>query len=76
MGAKEKPFMEILLLIALGGSSYVYRGWLKDGSDVAVKRLKDQRGPEADYQFFTEVAPNLASVFFAWSILQCSILSR
>ncbi|KAK7272161.1 hypothetical protein RJT34_28592 [Clitoria ternatea] len=40
-------------LIGLGGSSYVYRGRLKDGSDVAVKRLKDQRGP--DSEFFTEI---------------------
>ncbi|XP_028195107.1 receptor-like serine/threonine-protein kinase NCRK isoform X2 [Glycine soja] len=42
-------------LIGLGGSSYVYRGRLKDGSNVAVKRIKDQRGPEADSEFFTEI---------------------
>lgn len=42
-------------LIGLGGSSYVYRGQLKDGSNVAVKRLKDQGGPETDTEFFTEV---------------------
>ncbi|KAK7324929.1 hypothetical protein VNO77_28881 [Canavalia gladiata] len=42
-------------LVGLGGSSYVYRGQLKDGSYVAVKRLKDQRGPEADSEFFTEI---------------------
>ncbi|XP_020232620.1 receptor-like serine/threonine-protein kinase NCRK isoform X2 [Cajanus cajan] len=42
-------------LIGFGGSSYVYRGRLKDGSNVAVKRLKDQRGPEADSEFFTEI---------------------
>ncbi|BAT91980.1 Receptor-like serine/threonine-protein [Vigna angularis] len=42
-------------LTGLGGSSYVYRGRLKDGSNVAVKRLKDQRGPEADSEFFTEI---------------------
>ncbi|XP_057459193.1 receptor-like serine/threonine-protein kinase NCRK isoform X2 [Lotus japonicus] len=42
-------------LIGLGGSSYVYRGQLKDGGYVAVKRLKDQRGPEADSEFFTEI---------------------
>ncbi|XP_027340351.1 receptor-like serine/threonine-protein kinase NCRK isoform X1 [Abrus precatorius] len=42
-------------LVGLGGSSYVYRGRLKDGSYVAVKRLKDQRGPEADSEFFTEI---------------------
>ncbi|XP_014494346.1 receptor-like serine/threonine-protein kinase NCRK [Vigna radiata var. radiata] len=42
-------------LIGLGGSSYVYHGRLKDGSDVAVKRLKDQGGPEADSAFFKEI---------------------
>ncbi|KAL9322758.1 hypothetical protein ACSQ67_010811 [Phaseolus vulgaris] len=42
-------------LTGLGGSSYVYRGRLKDGSNVAVKRLKDQTGPEADYEFLTEI---------------------
>ncbi|ESW04270.1 hypothetical protein PHAVU_011G081200 [Phaseolus vulgaris] len=42
-------------LIGLGGSSYVYHGRLKDGSDVAVKRLKDQGGPEADSSFFNEI---------------------
>jgi len=32
---------------------------------VAVKRLKDQGGPEADSSFFNEVVPNVAiSVFF------------
>ncbi|XP_054793176.1 receptor-like serine/threonine-protein kinase NCRK [Prosopis cineraria] len=42
-------------LIGLGGSSYVYRGQLKDGSDVAIKRLKSQGGPEADSVFLTEI---------------------
>ncbi|KAF1896798.1 hypothetical protein Lal_00034499 [Lupinus albus] len=42
-------------LIGLGGSSYVYHGRLKDGSDVAVKRLKDQGGPDADSKFFNEI---------------------
>ncbi|RDY06396.1 Receptor-like serine/threonine-protein kinase NCRK, partial [Mucuna pruriens] len=42
-------------LIGLGGSSYVYLGRLKDGSNVAVKRLKDQGGPEADSAFFKEI---------------------
>ncbi|XP_047167286.1 receptor-like serine/threonine-protein kinase NCRK [Vigna umbellata] len=42
-------------LIGLGGSSYVYHGRLKDGSNVAVKRLKDQGGPEADSAFFKEI---------------------
>ncbi|KAG4979846.1 hypothetical protein JHK85_033804 [Glycine max] len=42
-------------LIGVGGSSYVYLGRLKDGSNVAVKRLKDQGGPEADSAFFKEI---------------------
>ncbi|KAJ6403319.1 hypothetical protein OIU84_015263 [Salix udensis] len=42
-------------LIGLGGSSYVYRGQLKDGTTVAVKRLKAQGGPDADLLFSTEV---------------------
>ncbi|KAI4334379.1 hypothetical protein L6164_019079 [Bauhinia variegata] len=42
-------------LIGLGGSSYVYRGQLKDGSIVAVKRLKSQGGPEADSEFLKEI---------------------
>ncbi|XP_058729775.1 receptor-like serine/threonine-protein kinase NCRK [Vicia villosa] len=42
-------------LIGLGGSSYVYRGRLRDGNIVAVKRLKDQGGPEADSAFFKEI---------------------
>jgi hypothetical protein len=45
-------------LIGLGGSSYVYRGRLENGSNVAVKRLKNQGGPEADTEFFTEVVLN------------------
>ena len=37
-------------------------------NNVAVKRLKDQGGSEADSAFFKEVVPNLAiSVFFGWS---------
>ncbi|KAF1899309.1 hypothetical protein Lal_00019437 [Lupinus albus] len=42
-------------LIGSGGSSYVYRGRLKNGSNVAVKRLKDQGGPDADSAFFKEI---------------------
>ncbi|KAE8670485.1 Receptor-like serine/threonine-protein kinase NCRK [Hibiscus syriacus] len=43
-------------LIGLGGSSYVYRGQLKDGRIVAVKRLKIQGGGlDADSIFSTEV---------------------
>ncbi|XWS53297.1 hypothetical protein CRYUN_Cryun11dG0144800 [Craigia yunnanensis] len=42
-------------LIGLGGSSYVYRGQLKDERIVAVKRLKIQGGADADSIFSTEV---------------------
>lgn len=42
-------------LIGNGGSSYVYRGLLKDGRIVAVKRLKSQKGPDAESVFLTEV---------------------
>ncbi|KAI9077096.1 hypothetical protein K1719_040918 [Acacia pycnantha] len=42
-------------LIGLGRSSYVYRGRLKSGINVAVKRLKDQGGAEADSEFLTEI---------------------
>lgn len=42
-------------LIGLGGSSYVYHGQLKDGRIVAIKRLKDDEGPDADSMFSTEV---------------------
>ncbi|MBA0807357.1 hypothetical protein Gohar_023165, partial [Gossypium harknessii] len=42
-------------LIGVGGSSYVYRGQLKDGRIVAVKRLKVQGGPDADSIISTEV---------------------
>ncbi|OWM73791.1 hypothetical protein CDL15_Pgr026895 [Punica granatum] len=41
-------------LIGLGGSSYVYRGQLKNGRVVAIKRLKDHGGPD-DSVFSTEV---------------------
>ncbi|XP_058101695.1 receptor-like serine/threonine-protein kinase NCRK isoform X2 [Magnolia sinica] len=42
-------------LIGLGGSSEVYRGQLKDGRAVAVKRLKMKGGPNADSEFLTEI---------------------
>ncbi|XP_042511962.1 receptor-like serine/threonine-protein kinase NCRK [Macadamia integrifolia] len=42
-------------LIGLGGSSHVYCGQLKDGTTVAVKRLKTQGGADADSVFFTEI---------------------
>lgn len=55
-------------LIGLGGSSYVFRGRLKDGTNVAIKRLKSQQGPEADSEFLTEVLHDIAvSVFFGLS---------
>lgn len=42
-------------LIGLGGSSFVYRGQLKDSRTVAVKRLKPHGGPDANSIFFKEV---------------------
>ncbi|XP_043706294.1 receptor-like serine/threonine-protein kinase NCRK [Telopea speciosissima] len=42
-------------LIGLGASSHVYCGQLKDGTTVAVKRLKTQGRPDADSVFFTEI---------------------
>lgn len=43
-------------LVGRGGSSFVYRGDLKDGRTVAVKRLNIQGGPDVDYLFLTEVS--------------------
>lgn len=42
-------------LIGLGGSSYVYRGQLRNGRIVAIKRLKHHGGPDVDSEFLTEV---------------------
>ncbi|XP_010264650.1 PREDICTED: receptor-like serine/threonine-protein kinase NCRK isoform X2 [Nelumbo nucifera] len=42
-------------ITGLGGSSCVYRGQLKDGKIVAVKRLKTQGGPDAIVEFSTEI---------------------
>ncbi|KAE8038826.1 hypothetical protein FH972_011298 [Carpinus fangiana] len=42
-------------LIGVGGSSYVYRGQLKNGRTVAIKRLRSQRGPDAEFLFLTEI---------------------
>ncbi|EXB38677.1 Receptor-like serine/threonine-protein kinase NCRK [Morus notabilis] len=39
----------------VGGSSYVYRGKLKNGKTVAIKRLKTQKGPDAVSVFLTEI---------------------
>ncbi|XP_073102761.1 receptor-like serine/threonine-protein kinase NCRK isoform X2 [Elaeis guineensis] len=42
-------------LIGIGGSSNVYRGHLKDGRVVAVKRLRSLGWPEADSEFLSEI---------------------
>ncbi|XP_068653294.1 receptor-like serine/threonine-protein kinase NCRK [Aristolochia californica] len=42
-------------LVGFGGSSNVYRGQLRDGRAVAVKRLKMQGGPDAEFEFLTEI---------------------
>ncbi|KAM7522366.1 hypothetical protein LguiA_012268 [Lonicera macranthoides] len=42
-------------LIGLGGSSHVYRGHLKDGRIVAVKRMRALLGPDAEFVFATEI---------------------
>lgn len=42
-------------LIGVGGSSHVYRGSLRDGKTVAIKRMKTEGGPDADLVFLTEV---------------------
>ncbi|KAL8496605.1 hypothetical protein ACS0TY_020339 [Phlomoides rotata] len=42
-------------LIGVGGSSHVYRGTLKDGRIVAVKRMKAISGPEAEHVFLSEI---------------------
>lgn len=49
-------------LIGLGGSSYVYRGQLKDGRIVAIKRLKHEEGPDADLKFSTEVPHHCTTI--------------
>ncbi|CAN1253108.1 Receptor-like serine/threonine-protein kinase NCRK, partial [Linum perenne] len=38
-----------------GGSSFVYRGILRDGTSVAVKRLEAHMGPDFESVFSTEV---------------------
>ncbi|XP_052194481.1 receptor-like serine/threonine-protein kinase NCRK isoform X2 [Diospyros lotus] len=42
-------------LIGVGGSSHVYRGHLKDGRTVAVKRLKTKAGAHSEAIFLTEI---------------------
>nr|GMD14245.1 receptor-like serine/threonine-protein kinase NCRK isoform X1 [Ipomoea batatas]GMD15895.1 receptor-like serine/threonine-protein kinase NCRK isoform X1 [Ipomoea batatas] len=46
-------------LIGVGGSSQVYRGQLKDGRIIAVKRIKIQGGPDSESSFLTEATPRL-----------------
>lgn len=42
-------------VIGIGGSSCVYQGQLKDGRNVAIKRLTTQGGPGLDQEFLLEV---------------------
>ncbi|GFP84245.1 receptor-like serine/threonine-protein kinase ncrk [Phtheirospermum japonicum] len=42
-------------LIGVGGSSHVYRGNLRDGRTVAIKRMKTQAGPDAEHVFLSEI---------------------
>lgn len=42
-------------MIGIGGSSSVYKGCLKDGRDVAVKRLNAIPGENLDREFLLEV---------------------
>ncbi|KAA8544075.1 hypothetical protein F0562_021748 [Nyssa sinensis] len=39
----------------VGGSSHIYCGHLRDGRTVAVKRLKNQGGPDSEGVFLTEI---------------------
>ncbi|XP_047313355.1 receptor-like serine/threonine-protein kinase NCRK isoform X2 [Impatiens glandulifera] len=42
-------------LIAVGGSSHVYIGRLKDGRTVAIKRLRSHGAPDTEAVFSTEI---------------------
>ncbi|KZV39759.1 receptor-like serine/threonine-protein kinase NCRK [Dorcoceras hygrometricum] len=42
-------------LIGLGGSSHVYRGDLRDGRTVAIKRMKIQGGPDAEIELISRL---------------------
>ncbi|KAK1290734.1 Receptor-like serine/threonine-protein kinase NCRK [Acorus calamus] len=42
-------------LIGLGGTSNVYRGQLRDGRAVAIKRIKMLSGPDVESGFLTEI---------------------
>lgn len=44
-------------LIGVGGSSHVYRGYLRNGRTIAIKRIKTQAGQDTDSAFLTEVTP-------------------
>lgn len=57
-------------LIGVGGSSQVYRGQLKDGRIIAVKRIKIQGGPDSESSFLTEVV--LFSVNFTSRLKYCA----
>ncbi|XP_042035245.1 receptor-like serine/threonine-protein kinase NCRK isoform X3 [Salvia splendens] len=47
LDSSAKPFM--------GGCSHVYRGNLKDGRTVAVKRMKSEGGSDAEHVFLAEI---------------------
>eukprot|EP00249_Psilotum_nudum_P032063 c47206_g1_i1 orf=545-2827(+) len=42
-------------VVGLGGSSRVFRGYLKDGRAVAIKKLTHRPGADADHEFLLEV---------------------
>ncbi|KAK6163355.1 hypothetical protein DH2020_000219 [Rehmannia glutinosa] len=46
-------------LVGVGGTGHVYRGNLRDGRTVAIKRMKTQGGPDAEHDFLTEHAERL-----------------
>lgn len=46
----------------MGGSSHVYRGHLKDGASVAIKRMKAVGGPDVQSDFLTEVLQQNAKI--------------
>ncbi|KAL1542718.1 receptor-like serine/threonine-protein kinase NCRK isoform X1 [Salvia divinorum] len=42
-------------LVGVGGCSHVYRGNLRDGRTVAVKRMKSEDGSDAEHVFLAEI---------------------